>query len=333
MTETDTLGLGIGSIFDKISKFDDVDKKISKEDDMIGKSSNRKLEKPWNIKIQLGVDFFTETFAFIKEMGYDVIFGISPKELTIFKLDPSTYYLTYIKIAKTEMSEYINTDAIDVSAIDITDDSNASISPPPEIIVYVILDILEEIYLNPKYPIDIYFDTKIEKRMYIVNGKSIESRRLEDTSIKDNPSLNTYRGNYFSKMTELMKNEDFVDITVGHPAFKTVLTTLAKKISKDKKTNGVLTIKFETSDITFLIGNDVQTSDIQMYGDDIVMRAERPISIMMHIEHLVKFGKLKFTNNIILHIHETLPRIIETRFGAGNIKLYYLIAPRVKVED
>lgn len=329
MTENDALGLGIGSIFDKINKFADDDKKISREDDMIGKFSNRKLEKPWNIKIQLSVDFFTETFAFITEMGYDVVFGISPKELTLFKLDPSTHFLCYMKIAKTEMSEYINTDLVDV---DMINDSNIS-AQSPETLVYVNFDILDEISLNPKYPIDIYFDTKKEKTMYIVNGKTIESRRLEDTSITDNPSLNTYRGNYFNKIVELMKDENNINVTVSHSAFKNVLTTLAKKVSKDKKTNGILTVKFSLSDITFLIGNDTQSSDIQMYGDDIAVRASREMSILMHIEHLVKFGKLKLINNVILHINETKPRVIETKFGAGNIKLYYMIAPRVKEED
>ncbi len=333
MTESDALGLGIGSIFDKITKnFDDVGKKTSKEDDMIGKFTNRKLEKPWNIKIQLGVEFFTETFKFIKEMGYDVVLDVSPKELTLMKLDPSTSHLTYIKILKTEMSEYINTDVIDISVANYGDVKEPE-TKSMENLIYVYFDILDEISLNPKYPIDIYFDTKKEKRMYIVNGKNIESRRLEDTSVTDNPSLNLYRTNYFDKMLSFMKHESTVDITVSHVAFKNILNTLAKKQTKDKKTNGILDIRFGSSDITFLIGNDTQSSDLQMYGDDIAMRGSREIQILMHIDHIVKFGKLEFTNNVILHINETLPRIFETRFGAGNIKLYYLIAPRVKEED
>ncbi len=327
MNETDT-ELGIGSIFDNIThKFDDVNKKSNQEDDMIGKSANRKLEEPWNIKIQLGVDFFTETFAFIKEMGYDVIFDITPKELVLFKLDPSTTHLTYIRIAKNEMSEYINTDALS-SSMDEQENNNLKNN-----IVYVNFDIIDEISLNPKYPIDIYFDTKIEKRMYIANAKTIESRRLEDTSVTDNPSLNEYKKNYSEKITKIMKHETTTNVTVSHNALKNVLTTLAKKQSKDKKTNGILNIKFGLSDITFLTGNETRSTDIQMYGDDISQRITRPIDILMNLEHIVKFGKLKFTNNITLHVSESIPRILETRFGAGNIKLYYIVAPRLKEED
>ncbi len=339
MTETPPLqGLGqLSPFFEKISAFDEP-KDNQKTDEMIGRSSNRALTEKWNIKIQVGSDFFTEMFAFLREMGFNTVIGLTSKRVRLYKLSADTTHLTYITIDKTEMSEYINTDSM--TNILITEnkstESGATGTVIPETenetILYVDFDMLDELSFNNKYPVDIYFDTKVLNKMYIVNEKAIESRRLNDTSTKNDPSLNSYKM-YYDKIIEFIKNENMVDLTVSHTAFSNVLGRLEKKKSKkDKSSSGILKAKFGTSEIDFMMSNEIKSSSIQMYGDDIAIRAEREANVTLQVDFLVKFKKLKLMNNVKIHVNENLPFILETKFGAGNIKLFYLVSPRVETE-
>lgn len=327
MTETPLQGLGqLSPFFEKISAFDEP-KDNQKTDEMIGKSSNRALTEKWNIKIQIGADFFTEIFNFIKEMGFNTVIGLTSKRVRLYKLSADTTHLTYITIDKTEMSEYINVDNMTNS---LTTENKDEVET--EHIVYVEFDMLDELEFDSKYPVDIYFDTKEKNTMYIVNDKTIESRRLNVTSTKNDPSLNSYKM-YYDKILEFIKHENMVDLTVSHVSFNKVLGRLEKKKSKkDKKSSGILKIKFGISEIDFLMSNEIKSSSIQMYGDDIAIRAEKETNVVLQVDFLVKFKKLKLMNNVKIHVNENLPFILETKFGAGNIKLFYLISPRVETE-
>lgn len=327
MTETPLQGLGqLSPFFEKISAFDEP-KDNQKTDEMIGKSSNRALTEKWNIKIQIGADFFTEIFNFIKEMGFNTVIGLTSKRVRLYKLSADTTHLTYITIDKTEMSEYINVDNMTNS---LTTENKDEVEI--EHIVYVEFDMLDELEFDSKYPVDIYFDTKEMNTMYIVNDKTIESRRLNVTSTKNDPSLNSYKM-YYDKILEFIKHENMVDLTVSHVSFNKVLGRLEKKKSKkDKKSSGILKIKFGISEIDFLMSNEIKSSSIQMYGDDIAIRAEKETNVVLQVDFLVKFKKLKLMNNVKIHVNENLPFILETKFGAGNIKLFYLISPRVETE-
>jgi len=332
MTETKPLqGLGqLSPFFEQISKFDEP-KESSKSDEMIGKSSNRELNEPWNIKLQIGADFFTEIFAFIKEMGFNTVIGLTSKRVRLYKLSADTTHLTYITIDKTELSEYINKDFMSNSLT-----SKDEVETEQETIIYVEFDMLDELSFNSKYPVDIYFDTKEKNTMYIANEKAIESRRLNDTSTKNDPSLNSYKM-YYDKILEFIKNEDMVDITVSHTAFSTSVGSVLgrlekKKTKKDKASSGILKVKFGLSEIDFLMSNEIKSSSIKMYGDDIAIRAEKEAEVTLQVDFLVKFKKLKLMNNVKIHVNENLPFILETKFGAGNIKLFYLISPRIETE-
>lgn len=327
MTETSLQGLGqLSPFFEKISAFDEP-KDNQKTDEMIGKSSNRALTEKWNIKIQIGADFFTEIFNFIKEMGFNTVIGLTSKRVRLYKLSADTTHLTYITIDKTEMSEYINVDNMTNS---LTTENKDEVET--EHIVYVEFDMLDELEFDSKYPVDIYFDTKEMNTMYIVNDKTIESRRLNVTSTKNDPSLNSYKM-YYDRTLEFIKHENMVDLTVSHVSFNKVLGRLEKKKSKkDKKSSGILKIKFGISEIDFLMSNEIKSSSIQMYGDDIAIRAEKETNVVLQVDFLVKFKKLKLMNNVKIHVNENLPFILETKFGAGNIKLFYLISPRVETE-
>ena len=343
MTETQKSMGQLSPFFEEINKYDaPKDKDSSQADEMIGKASNRVLNEKWNIKIQVGADFFTEMFAFITEMGFNTVLGLTQKQVKIYKLNAAdNTHLTYITIDKTEISEYINTDfvlnnlmpsTILASDINKTENVGENKDEEPETLIYVEFDMLNELSFNPKYPVDIYFDTKEKNTMYIVNAKSIESRRLNDTSTKNDTSLNTYKL-HWDKLFLYMKNENMVHVTVSHVALSNVLGSLEKKkTKKDKSSSGILKIKFGLSDIDFTMSTEIKSTSIQMYGDDIAIRGLHEANIMLQLDFLVKFKKLKLINNVVLHVYERLPFIIETKLGAGKIKVYYVVSPRIEGE-
>lgn len=330
MTQTQTQDLEtLSPFFQEINRYDEPKSKTTVEDEMVGKASNRVLDKKWNIKIQVAADFFTETLAFITSMGYNTVIGLSPKMVKIYKIAPDNSHLAYVTIDKTEMSEYINNDFA-LPDIMQTNQPTTEQTEPPEEIIYVEFDFLDELYINNKYPVDIYFDTKDLQRMYIVNAKAIESRRINDEG-NENASISTYKSNY-AKVFNFIKHSNTVSTTYNHPSLSNILLILEKKkVKKDKKSSGILEIKFGISETEFLIGNENEShsSSIQMYGDDIALRPLRESSMLLELDFLVKLKKLKFGSNVTFHVNEGKPIVIETRFGAGKVRLFYIIAPRV----
>jgi len=312
--------------FSKIAKYDD--KKESKEDEMIGKSSNRKLDEKWNVKIQFGVDFFNELFTFLNEMNYDTILRLSKQGIKIYVIDPSGTHLCYTMIDRTEMSEYINLENVE----NLIDNNKIDQNIEQETVIYVEFDMLNEISLNNKYPIDMYFDTKEKNTMYIVNGKTIESTRLKSLDNQD-ITIGTYQS-YNEKLMNWLNNPESFIMNVSNISFGNVLKTLEKKKGeKDKSTSRIVEINFKKNEIEFLIKNEIKSSSIQMYGDDIAIQGERNVLMQLALKSLIKMAKLKLRTNVIFHINENLPFVIETKFGAGKINVYYTIAPRTDSEE
>lgn len=327
MTEKETLMDGLEKIdpfFAKIAKYDNEQKKQSKEDEMTGRNVNRILDEKWNIKIQIGTDFLVELFTFLGEMEYNAILRLTNKEVKIYIRDPSGTHLCYVIINKTEMSEYINTD---ITNQDVTNTQESE----PETVIYTDFDILEETILNNKYPTDIYFDTKDKNTMYIVNGKVIESRRLKSLDNQD-PTSTTYVS-FYEKLMRWLKSEESFIMNVSYVSFSNVLKFIERKnTKKDKTVSKILEVNFRKNEIDFVIENELKSSSVQMYGDDITIPGTRDVSLQFTLGILTKMARLKFRNNAILHINENLPLIIETKFGAGKIYLYYLVALRESEE-
>lgn len=282
-----------------------------KEDEVIGKGNNRRLDEKWNIKVTLGVDFFDEVFRFLRELGYNTIFRFNKEGMKIYILDASTSHAAYVLVDKTEIAEY-----------NIKDGSDK------ELVLYVDMDIVEDMALNNKYPVDIYFDSMDKKRMYIVNGKEIVRRRLNSLDNKDN--TNSTYGIYLEKIMGWIKNENTFKVGVGYNGFKAVIASLDRKKGKQKETK-LVDIKFGIDDIDFIVGgaeDDVKSSSIMMYGEDILVRGIRDVKFSFNLEYIVKLGKLKFNNNVSFYVNEGLPLVVESKFGTGKILVYYFIAPR-----
>lgn len=323
MTEVGNIG-SLNPFFADISKFDEPGKKKEKTidaDEMVGKTTNRTLDEKWNIKIQFGAGFFKNLFGFTKGMGYNTLFGLRKKDFSIYKVDSTKTHMAYIRISRTEVSEYINTDDIDtVLSTDQTDNQE-------EIIIYVEMDVLEEMELDDKHPIDLYFDTKEMKSMYIIHGKAKESRRLNSLS-NDDPTTSSYPTSY-EKLTRYIKDENAYPVHIQKEASNRILTYLSKKKSKkDEKSDNIITIKFSPTEIDFVKETDTSTSSIQLYGDDISLKPIRNSKILLALDYILKFKALQLENPVIYHVNEGNLFILETKFGAGQIKLYYMIAPR-----
>lgn len=305
------------------------EKKISKEDEMIGRSANRKLEEKWNVKMQFGVDFFTELFTFLNEMGYDIILGLTKRQVKIYIIDSSGSHLCLVTIDKTEMSEYV----LKVDTPIVNTEIPTETETETETLVYVEFDILDEMTLNSKYPIDVYFDTIENNTMYIINGKSLESKRLKSLDSSSDQTIGTYK-THPTNLMRWLKYEDSFIMNVSYISFSNILKALQKKKGKkDKSATKNINVDFRKNTIDFRIQSEIKSSSFQMNGDDIAIPGERDVSFLLDLEILTKLSKLIFKTNAIIHINENLPLIIETRFGAGKIHLYYLIAPRSETSD
>lgn len=304
--------------FAKTNSMSGIDKK---DEDIIGKGNNRKLDEKWDIKVTVGADFFDDIFRFLREMKYNTIFRFSGDGMKVYVLDGSTSHAAYVLVDKTEMAEYVNN-------LVLEGDGGEGSEGKTEEVIYVDMDIVEDMLLNNKYPVDIYFDVSEKKRMYIVNGKEIVRRRLDSLDNKDDTN-STYEM-YLEKINSWKNNERTFKMSVGYNGFKAVVGSLERKKGKQKETKKV-NIKFGVDNIEYIVGgneDEVKSSSIMMYGEDILVRGVRPVEKIFNLEYVVKFGKLKFNNNISFYVNESLPMVMESKFGAGKIIAYYVIAPR-----
>lgn len=306
----------VDPFMERVNKSNEFSKKGNEANEVVGKGNNRKLNEKWNIKFTIEADFFDWIFRFLREIGYRTIFRFNKDGIKIFLLDESTSHAAYVLINKIGVAEYV------VNGID---EEN-------EIVVYVDMDIVEEMLINNRYPVDIYFDTSEKSTMYIVNGKNIEKRRLNSLDNKDNTNSNYEM--YLNKIVEWTKNENTFKVVVGYNGFKGVIGSLDKKKGKQKETK-IVDIKFGKDNIDFIVGgaeDEVKSSSIMMYGEDIFVRGIRDVQKSFNLEYIVKLGKLKFDNNISFYVNENLPLVFESKFGLGKILIYYFIAPKSRNE-
>lgn len=297
------------------------------ENEIIGKGTNRKFDKKWNIKICMGTEFFDGLFRYLREMGYSTVFKFNEKEVRIYVIDPSKTHAGIVAIDKTEMAEY------ELKGLGLGPESALGVDgKAKDIIVYVDTDVIEDMGLNAKYPVDLFFDIigaggeKSEKKMYIVNGKELVSRKVNSMENKDG-TLGMYE-EYEKRMFTWIKDENCFRMSVSSNGLKGALVSLEKKKKAEIK---LVSTMFKKNEIEFVAENEVRRHSSLIYGEDIVVGGSRDVENIYNLENLVKFGKLKLTNYVSLYIKENSPLVFETKLGSGKIVLYYLIAPNVSV--
>jgi hypothetical protein len=163
-----------------------------------------------------------------------------------------------------------------------------------------------------------------EEPVYVDTDVIEDMRQLNSMDNQDN-TLSTYEG-YIEKLNNIwLKNESSFKMIIGHNGFQTVVKSLEKKKKSEIK---FVHVKYGKNEIEFVSRDNVRSSSIMLYGEDIIIGGTRDVEHVYKLEDYNKFGKLKFTNNINLYVNENLPLIMETKFGASRIVLYYLLAPR-----
>jgi hypothetical protein len=59
----------------------------------------------------------------------------------------------------------------------------------------------------------------------------------------------------------------------------------------------------------------------------------RPEVLELKIEYFKKFSMLMLDHPVNLYCCQAYPLVFETKLGGGGIKVYFIVAPRVNIEE
>lgn len=296
------------------------EKSESKSSSITTKRINRRFNDEFDIKFSIGSETFENIIGFLGEIGHDIIFRFKKKELILYIIDVSTTHVAYVSIPNTELTEYIVKDKnIGNKASDEENSENSD-----EAVVYVDCSIIKKLAINKEYPIDIYIDRFNKKRFYVVNGKERVSKLLQSMDDNLSNTLQTYKGST-DKINALLGESSYQKIVVVHTGLKWIFNSLAKKESDDVKLVNIFLRKHE---IDFRIEEDTQDASILLTGEDVLVYPITEDEFGYNIEYFSKFNKLKLGHPVSIYCNSNMPLMFETKLGGGNIKLYFVIAPR-----
>lgn len=282
------------------------------------KRFNRRFFDEYDIKFSIGSETFENIIEFFGEIGYDIIFRFKKKELILYIIDVATTHVAYVSIPHTELTEYVVKDSSSKNGM-IEENSD-------EVVVYVDCSIIKKLTVNKEYSIDIYIDRFNKKRFYIVNGKERVSKLLQSMDDSLSNTLQSYKGST-DKITALLGEGSYQKVVVVDRGLKWVLNSLAKKETDEIKLVNMVIKKHE---IDFRIEENVEDSSVLLSGEDVLVYPITEDEIECNIEYFCKFNKLKLSHPVSIYCNSNMPLMFETKLGGGNIKLYFVIAPRNK---
>lgn len=297
------------------------EKTESKSSSITTKRINRRFSDEYDIKFSIGAETFENVIGFLGEIGHDIIFRFKKKELILYIIDVSTTHVGYVIIPNTELTEYVVKD----NNFGNEDNKNGENSKnSDEVVVYVDCSIIKKLAINKEYPIDVYIDRLNKKRFYIVNGKERVSKLLQSMDDNLSNTLQSYKGST-DKINALLGESSYQKIVVVHTGLKWIFNSLAKKESNDVKLVNIFLRKHE---IDFKIEEDTQDSSVLLTGEDVLVYPITEDEFEYNIEYFSKFNKLKLGHPVSIYCNSNMPLMFETKLGGGNIKLYFVIAPR-----
>lgn len=293
--------------------------------EFIGKGSNRRLNENWDIHFILSAPAFINLITFISDIGYDAMFIFKKRELIIVDIDSANTHAATIKIEKTEFTDYV------VKGLEKDDD---------EKVVYIDTSIIiDELSVNENYPVDFYVDTLEKNRFYVVNGKEIVRRQLSVTSEGTESIIGRYKS-FLDMMNRLITRKEYQKIIANQNPVMGLIKSLNKKKSQKKNESVIVDLSLSKIELDFQIQdeNGIKGSSIVLSGEDILVYPMESDLLKFNLEYFNKLGKLKMTFNVAMYIcgnkaGNSLPLVVETRFGGGRIIMNYLIAPRVETND
>jgi hypothetical protein len=295
-----------------------IKKKEPIKTDVSNKHNNRRHTEQWDIKFSTGSLTFVNIINFMSEIGYDIILKFRKNEMVLYIIDPSNTHVSHITMAKTEFAEY--------EVVGLTKDGENN-----EKVVYLNISIVEDLMINEDHPIDVYIDTLKTMMYHIVNGKEIVSRRLNSMSDDLSHILLSYK-EADQKLQALIADDNYQRVTVVYTALKNVMNSISKKAGKDKDT-ALLNIHLGLHDIDFRIEKELTRSSILLSGEDLMVYPMRPEVLEMKVEYFKIFGKLELGYPVKLYCCESMPLVFETKLGGGGIRVYFIVAPRVNIDD
>lgn len=276
------------------------------------KGVNSKFEQPWNIKFTLGSEAFINLTEFLSGIGYDVVFKFTKKELQIYILDTAKTHSALIVSKNIEFAEYV--------VKDLKDDE--------ERIIFLDIEVIDELSINKELPIDFYVDTLINKTFYIVNGKEQIEKRLNDIRDESSGTLNASKTSHVT-IKRWMSDERYQKIVITQGAMKNLMISLAKKYPKVKDNIKVCNVILRKNEMEVSLESDLKKNRIFINGQDLMVYPVREDTVGINLEYLVKFNKLKLNFQCNMYLSSIMPIIFECKYGGGNMVIYYTIAPYV----
>ncbi len=301
---------------------------VQEQSDFLTIGTNRKLKKdvPYDIHFLTGSVIFEKLIGFATQIDTDAVIQFTKKEVLFIVQDKGNTHAAIIRYSKNEFLEY------DPGLIDENEDKN---------IFADISVIADEIVIKENYNIEMFVDTKINHRMYVICGKEKVESQLLSTEITggsiEKSSITKYLSNK-DLIGRLLNDTLYQRIIVNQIPFIEVIKSLDKKTKKHNKEKGKEIKPFASLHITrdeldFVLEDKVKSNSVVLSNEDLMAFPISEDTVYFNLRFLNKFGKLKLTFAVVMYICGTLPLIIETRFGGGKINLYYMIAPKVEEED
>ncbi len=85
---------------------------------------------------------------------------------------------------------------------------------------------------------------------------------------------------------------------------------------------------------------NVEDVDNKMFGKRYVISGSDalvyPLTdgyVIVGTEYLITYSKLNLTQQVTMYLANSLPLIFDTRLGGGNIKVLFVIAPRIERDE
>lgn len=288
--------------------------------EFVMKGGNRGIDEPYDIHFTISGGVFSNLMKFISEINYDVFFQFKKKELIIAVIDPGTSHSSLTKFDLIEFTDY------HVNGLEKDEDEK-----------YIYMDIsvmVDELSINEEKPIDMYIDTLIKHRYYVISGKEIIRNQL-NASNNLSEILQRYINFTRDFVGNFLTNENYQKIILNSSSLTSTIKSLTKKkLKKGKDKTVIVSLVFNKTNLDWIIEDETKASSTMLSGEDVMVYPIREEIFDADLDFIVKYGLLKSTYTTGLYTNgNNLPLIIENKLGGlGKITNYYLIAPRVKTE-
>jgi len=308
MENLETERVGNINLGDGFSIVDSRDEKSEDYDEYV-LDKYMKLDEHYDIKFTIGAELFENIATFMNYISYDVAISFRKDCVILRNIDPSMTHRARVTIDKTELSEYI-----------IPDDGETDI--------LVDFSLIESLDVQKKMPVDVYVDMTKKQRLYFVCGKSEVYNRLVD------PSKATDIIRSDEKLDSLLERDEYERFVVLPDVLSKALNSTKKR--REKRENMATRIVYNKNFVSF----NVEDIDYQMFGKRYVMSGSDalvyPLTdgyVIVSTEYLITFSKLNLTQQVTMYMANSLPLFFDTRLGGGNIKVLFVIAPRIERDE